>query len=259
MKKSTPIRAEDIDRRELHLTIFACLLIVVLSGGMAVLMYSLVFAQGFSVAGHTPKTAFFGFCGLSVLLVAYVLDRQLTIMKLRKQMALDRKNVLTAQEQASLELLRTLPNFSSFQDRLPMEYRRASSASQELSILLVRILLQSDFSSPSTAKSVLGDIAKTISRKLRDQDSLYLLQMGFFAIVLPDMQTSAARAMAARVGEGLTDVAGASSRFSFKVDVINYPEHASTAHELERAVCALMPDEYAEPKINAGTAVAMPS
>jgi GGDEF domain-containing protein len=259
MKKSTPVRAEDLERRELHLTIFACLAIVVLSGGIAILMYTAVFAQGYAAAGNTSKMAFFGFCGLSVLLVAYVLDRQLTIMRLRTQIALDRKKALTAQELASLELLRTLPNFSSFQDRLPMEYRRAASTSQELSILLVRIQLQSDFSSPSAAKSVLGDVAKAISRKLRDQDSLYLLQMGFFAILLPDMQISTARAMCARVGEGLTDVAGAGGRFSFKVTVVNYPENASTATELESAVCALMPDEYAKQGIDANTAVPMPS
>jgi GGDEF domain-containing protein len=259
MKKSAPIQADDLERRELHLTVFACLVILVLSGGMAVLMYTAVFAQGYAAAGNTPKMAFFGFCGLSVLLAAYVLDRQLTIIRLRMQIALDRKKAVTAQELASLELLKTLPNFSSFQDRLPMEYRRAATTAQELSILLVRIQLQSDFSSPSAAKSVLGDVAKAISRKLRDQDSLYLLQIGYFAIVLPGMQTSAARAMCARVGEGLTDVAGASGRFLFKIDVINYPENASTAHELESAVCAMIPDEYAKQGISADTAVPMRS
>ena len=42
--------------------------------------------------------------------------------------------------------------------------------------------------------------------------------------------------MAARLSEGLHDAAGASGRFAAEVRVFNYPEHASTARELDEAV-----------------------
>ena len=198
-----------------------------------------------------PRTAFFGFCILSILLLAYIVDRQATIVRLRNQIADDRKKASAARELASRDLLKTLPNFSSFQDRLPMEYRRAATAGQELTILLIHIRLHRDYSAPSTAQSALGDTAKAIARKLRDQDSIYLLQMYYFAIVLPGVRMSTAETVSARIADGLTDVAGAMERLSFKINVINYPEHASTANELETAICALMPDESSKQMISA--------
>jgi len=37
----------------------------------------------------------------------------------------------------------------------------------------------------------------------------------------------------------LADAAGASHRFQFELKVVNYPAHASSAHELQQAVSAL--------------------
>ena len=67
MQPSSTTRLADLERRELHLTIFACLAIGILAIGTAVLMYPLVFpAQG--PADKTMRVAFFGFCGLCLLL-----------------------------------------------------------------------------------------------------------------------------------------------------------------------------------------------
>ena len=246
MTQTAAVHSEDLERRALHLTIFACAVICVLAAGVAVLMYATLFAPRSGPIGGAPRTAFFGFCVLSVLLLAYIVDRQVTIVQLQKQIAEDRKKAQAAQELASRELLKTLPNFSSFQDRLPMEYRRAATSAQELSILLIHIELRKEFLARSTAQSALGDAAKAIARKLRDQDSIYLLQMYYFAIVLPGIQLPSAQAVSARIAEGLTDVAGAMERFTFKIDVFNYPEHASTANELESLVCALIPDNHSK-------------
>jgi hypothetical protein len=43
--------------------------------------------------------------------------------------------------------------------------------------------------------------------------------------------------------EGLHDASGASTRFLFDVHVINYPEHAGTAREMEEAARSLFPTE----------------
>ena len=82
--------------------------------------------------------AFYGFCALSLLLSVYLWDRQRVIQRLRREIASDRQRVADAQKQASVELLKTMPNFSSFQDRLPMEFRRTASTTHKLSILVVR-------------------------------------------------------------------------------------------------------------------------
>lgn len=235
MKPIPPDKFNELERRELRLTIFTCTAIIVLTAGLALLMFPAVFAGPSSSLNRTPQIAFFGFCGLSVLLVAYIIDRQVTIRRLRRQMAEDRRHATSAREQASMDLLKSLPNYSSFQDRLPMEYRRSSATSQPLSILVVRLDLAKDYVALG-AQATVGDAAKALLRKLREQDSIYLLRPASFGIVLPGVAFAAARSVSARAAEGLSDVAGAQERFSFSIEVFNYPEHASSAHELEALV-----------------------
>ncbi len=242
MKDLAPIESTDLERREFHLVLFTCLAIVILSAGLALLMYPAVFSNRASFPSRTPQIAFFGFCSLSCLLVVYIVDRQFTIRGLRRQMAIDRKRASEALRQASADILGTLPNFNTFEDRLSMEFRRATAANLKLSVLVVRIKLHSAFSEPSLGMSAIGDAAKAISRKLREQDSTYLLRPGCFGIILPGVDSVASRRVSARLVEGLSDAAGANERFSFKIDALNYPEEITSAHELEIAVCELAPE-----------------
>jgi GGDEF domain-containing protein len=160
---------------------------------------------------------------------------------LRRQLELDRKQSTAARLQASEELLKSMPKLSAFQDQLPMEYRRTTATEKQLSILVVSFEFPSAASSVAGRASILGDAAKAISRKLREQDSLYVLGTSCFGAILPALEASAARALASRIAEGLLDVAGLSARFSYKIDVVNYPQNASSAHELYHAVSALIP------------------
>jgi GGDEF domain-containing protein len=243
MKRHARIESADLERREFHLSLFASSAIVILAAGLALLMYPAVFSNRDFSQNRTPQIAFFGFCGLSCLLVAYIVNRQITIRRLRYQMAIDRKRSSEALRQASADLLGTLPNFNAFEDRLSMEVRRAASANLKLSVLVVKIKLHGAFYEQSLRMSVLGDAAKAISRKLREQDSNYLLRPGFFGIILPGVDTSAAQRVSARLSEGLSDAAGANDRFSFKIDAVSYPEQTASAHDLELAVCNLLPEE----------------
>ena len=163
----------DLEQRAFQLSLFACLAIVVLAGGLALLMYPAVFSSRENAQNRIPQIAFFGFCALSCLLVAYIVDRQITIRRLRHEMAMDRKRSTEALRQASADLLSTMPNFNTFEDRLTMEFRRAAAAELELSVLVISIQLHAAFLEPSLGMSALGDAAKAISRKLRDQDSIY--------------------------------------------------------------------------------------
>ena len=66
---------DQLERRELHLTVLAAVFVLVLAGGLASFMYPLVFVHP---VGNkwTLRVAFFGFCVLTLLFVGYLLDRQ---------------------------------------------------------------------------------------------------------------------------------------------------------------------------------------
>jgi len=243
MTRKSEAQSADLESREYHLSLFACLAIVILAGGLALLMYPAVFSARETSANRVPQIAFFGFCALSCLLVAYIVDRQVTIHRLRNELAMDRMHASEALRQASADLLSTMPNFSMFEDRLVMEFRRASAAELKLSVLVVCIKLHSAYSDPSLGTSVLGDAAKAISRKLREQDSIYMLRPAHFGAILPGVNQKAVQQVTSRLAEGLSDAAGASDRFSFKIDSVSYPEQTRTAADLELVVAGWLPED----------------
>jgi GGDEF domain-containing protein len=242
MATDRKLPSSDLERREIHLSIFACSAIVVLAGGIALLMYPTVFAIRDESRAPVPEVAFFGFCALACLLVAYIVDRQFTIRRLRSQLATDRKRSSEALRQASADLLSTMPNFNTFEDRLTMEFRRAAAAELKLSVLVVCVKLNPAYSEPGLALSALGDAAKAVSRKLREQDSLFILRNSYFGVILPGVDQPGAKRVAARIAEGLPDAAGASERFTFKIETISYPEQTSSAHDLELVVSGWLPE-----------------
>ena len=206
-------------------------------------MYPAVFSNRETGASRTPQIAYFGFCGLSCLLVAYLVDRQFTIQRLRKQLAADRKEASEALRQASADLLATMPTISTFEDRLAMEFRRAAVAELKLSVVVISIKLNAPVSESDLGSSILGDAAKTISRRLREQDSIYILRPGYFGVILPGVDQTSAKRVSSRLVEGLSDAAGANNRFSFKVNSISYPEQTSSAHDLELVVLGWLPED----------------
>jgi GGDEF domain-containing protein len=239
MHAAPKAQASDLERRETQLTLFACAAIAILGGGTAILMYPLVFSQ----PDKTLRVAFVGFCTLCLLLAGYLWERQSTVRRLRQEMAEERTRVALAQQQASVELLKTMPNFASFQDRLPMEFRRTTATTQKLSILVASVLPPKGPSGaidPATSTALFGDAAKVISRKLREQDSIYILAEGCFGVVLPGADAAFARGVHDRVADGLADAAGVSNRFTYKIKIVNFPDDAKSATELAQAVSALM-------------------
>jgi GGDEF domain-containing protein len=242
MRVFDQVPSGNLEHREMHLILLAGSAIIVLATGLALFMYPVVFSQTALTLARMMSAAFIGFCVLSVLLAVYLIDRQATIRRLRMQIGEERSRASEALQQASTDLLETLANFSSFQDQLAMEYRRAAAGKQNLSVLVIATKVHKALSEPSLRLSVQGDAAKAISRKLREEDSIYILTHGHFGVVLPGVDSLAAQRVAARLVEGLTDAAGASNRFSFTVHAISYPEQASSAHDLELAVTGLLPE-----------------
>jgi GGDEF domain-containing protein len=242
MTPKGPHKAENLERREFQLNLFATLAIAILAAGLILLMYPAVFANRESSSSRSPQIAFYGFCILSCLLVSYIVDRQLTIHRLRVQLAMERIRASEALRRASADVLSAMPNVSTFDDRLAMEFRRAATAELKLSVMVISIKLNGLFTEPDLAISALGDAASAVSRKLREQDSIFVLRRTFFGVILPGLGQASIQQVCARISEGLSDVSGASNRFSFKIETVSYPEQTSSAYDLELAVNGWLPE-----------------
>lgn len=228
--------SKTLDRRETQLWLLALTTILVLAGGMALLMYPAVFSEPVVLTSSTLRKVFFGFCALSGLLVAYLVDRQFAMRSLRRQLADEQSRNTALRYQASADLLQTLPGFTHFQDRLAMEVRRASGSQQALSLLIVRVKPASEISDQNEIATAFGDAAKALVRRLRREDSIYLFAPGVFGVLLPGASASAGYRTADRLVDGLHDASGASDRFVPEVQVINYPEHTETSRGMENSV-----------------------
>lgn len=231
-----------LERRELQLTILSVVFVLILAGGLAAFMYPLVFLHPIGNK-WTLRVAFFGFCALTLLFVGYLLERQRTVRQLKQQLLAELERNVTLQQQASVDLLQSMPDQNYFWDRLMMEYRRAMSMQKTLSLLLVKAKPGSGPGTKDEANSAAwGDAAKAMSRKLRPTDSIYRLAPDLFALVLPETDVLNAKRVAVRLQEELQDVRAKHGK-AFDITAHNYPEHVSSEHELEDIVKSLLPEQ----------------
>jgi GGDEF domain-containing protein len=239
-----------IETRELQLTVLSLSIIIVLVVGVAVLMYPTISAHPVVFSERTAKIFFFGFCALSMLLLGYLVERQIVVRRLRREVVQAQVRYSELHRQAGKDLLDTLAGLNPFQDRLVMEFKRAVNCRDTLSIMVVRLAPTAALVNPAEITAALGDAAKALSRKLRREDSLYHFSTGIFGIMLPGVKVQDARIVAGRLAEGLSDAAGAVCRFTHDVKIFNYPQHAATASELEASVRSLLPSELvSEPSL----------
>ena len=234
------VNQNTLDRRDRQLSVLALVMVVILGGGMALLMYPTVFDKAAVIPMAPSRTLFFGFCVLCILMVVYLINRMRLVRNLRASLMEEREQLARALERSSAELLGTLLGFSHFQDRLTMDFRRAAQTKEPLSILLVRVNLAKLFAQGSQGQVALGDVAKVLSRKLRSEDSLYRLSSEVFGIVLPGATDAVARQTADRLSDGLADASGASDRYTTEIHVVNYPDQVNSASEMERRAAALV-------------------
>ena len=242
---STLNRAEldRLEKRELQLTILAAVFVLVLAGGLAAFMYPLVFLHP---VGNkwTLRVAFFGFCGLTLLFVGYLLERQRTVRQLKQQLLAELERNVMLQHQASVDLLHSMPDQNHFWDRLTMEFRRAMTTQKTLSLLLVKGKAAATGSTNQNedTDAAWSDAAKAMSRKLRPTDSIYRLGPDIFALVLPETDGLNAKRIAVRLQEELQEVRAKYGR-AFDITAHNYPEHAKSSHELEDIVKSQLPEQ----------------
>jgi len=237
------VDSASIEKREFQLAILSLVCIVIFGAGLALLMYPAVAEHPVYFSMRTAKILFFGFCGLCLLLFGYLLDRQLVVRRLRREVTLAHMRYSELRVHASEDLLQALSGMSRFQDRLMMEFRRSANCGEPLSVVVILLKPAAGIDDPADITSTLGDAVMAISRKIRSDDSLYNFLGGAFGIILHGKCMQDARLVAARISDGLNDAAGAAKRFTFEVKVLNYPQNVSSAYELEEAVGLLLPEE----------------
>lgn len=242
------VDARALEHREFHLWLLATGMILILAAGMVLLMYPAIFSHPVVLSGQGHRTIFFGFCALSFLVVGYLIERQWVIRRLRKVLREEQTRTTRLRQQASADLLETLPGLSHFQDRLVMDIRRATTTQQPLSLLTVSLSSSNTLSGPGEVSIAFGDAAKALVRRLRREDSIYMFHPGAFGILLPGMSGNDAYRVADRIVDSLHDVSGASDRFSSEVRVVNYPEHVEGAREMELMALAGLPEHLQEPR-----------
>jgi GGDEF domain-containing protein len=232
---------DKLERHEQHLTLLASVIVLVLAGGVASLMYPLVFMHPDEGNKWTLRFAFIGFCVLSLLFVGYLLDRKRTVRKLKQQLLEELDRNVELRNQANVDLLHTIPDLNHFQDRLAMEFRRASSVGKTLSLVVVKVKLLRAQPDSTEGRTALGEAARAISKKLRPSDSVYLLAAGIFGLVLPETDAAIAKKISARLDEVFRVVGGANG-FSVEILGFNYPDDVNSAHELDQKVSSLLPE-----------------
>jgi GGDEF domain-containing protein len=230
-----------LERREFQLGVLAISTIGVMAAGLATFMYQAAFSVSVATGDQITRKIFFSFCALSVLMVGYLLNRQMVIYRLRKKHVDDENRLAQIRNQASSDLIKTLPGLDRFQDRLAMEFRRCTNSEEPLSVVLFVLNPNSGNEDSSQIANIYGDAAKAILLKMRNGSSLYLFGAGAFGVVLPGLTLASAARVGERFSRGLMDASDSGVRFSFTSQVINYPEEFGSAREMELAVRAALP------------------
>lgn len=241
MPKLNRAELDQLERRELQLTILAGVFVFVLAAGLASFMYPLVFVHP---EGNkwTLRVAFFGFCALTLLFLGYLVDRQKMVRQLKGHLLAELERNIELRLQASVDMLHSMPDINHFWDRLTMEFRRAMTMQKTLSLLLVKAKAAQGASSAGVQENSWGDAAKGMSRKLRPTDSIYRLSDDLFGLVLPETDPANANRVALRLQEELQAVS-AKHGGSFEITCYAYPEQVQSAHEFEDIVRSLLPEQ----------------
>jgi len=238
------IQPQQLDRRQLHLTILSSLAIAVLATGVALLMYPAIFSRAILLSSRSLQFAFYGFCLLSVLLVGYLWDRQLTIKRLTDQVRAEQRRNRELRLKASSDLLNMIPGMRGFKEQLFSRGQAATDA-PAFSVAVVRLYLSGTITQKIDEQVAFADAAQVIHRRLRIEDSIWTLGRGVYGIILSGMDAPIARQLTSSIEMGMQDAAGVNSRFTADVQLLTFAGRSRSAYELEQAVNALLPRDLA--------------
>lgn len=237
------IQPQQLERRQFHLTILSSLAIAVLATGVALFMYPTIFSRAILVTSGSLQFAFYGFCLLSVLLVGYLWDRQLTIRRLTEQVRAEQRRNRELRLKASSDLLNMIPGMRGFKEQLFAQSQLAGGKVAPFSVAVVRLFLSGTVTQKIEEQMALADAAQVIHRRLRTDDSIWTLGRGVYGIILSGTDAAAAKQFTSSVELGLQDAAGVTGRFTADAQLLTFAGRAKSPYELEQAVNSLLPRE----------------
>jgi len=232
------IRLQDIDRRNWQLWVLAIVMILILASGLALHMYTLASTPGYSLSQRSVLKGMIGFCGLAILFVGYLIDRQAVIAHLRNELENEKTLNMERRTRGNKELIQTLFGPGQFCERLALELQRAANSDLPLSGLTISLEVSSDLSDIEEIYSAFGEAVKAMMNRLRGEDSIYQFTSGVFGILLPRTGADLARGVAVRVADALNEAMGMSKRYSFDIHISNVPDQAKNAPEMEELMRA---------------------
>jgi hypothetical protein len=237
------IQTQHLENRQLQLTLLASLTIAVLATGVALLMYPAIFSREILFSSRSLQFAFYGFCLLSVLLVGYLWDRQLTIRRLTQQVRIEQRRNSVSRLKASNDLLNMIPGIRGFREQLFAHSLRVGAKVPALSVAVVRLYLSGMIEHKGEEQIAFADAAQVIHRRLRKEDSIWTLSRGVYGIILAGMDANTAERFTASIELGLEDAARINSRFTADVQLLTVGDQARSAYDLAKAVSELLPHD----------------
>jgi len=213
---------EDVERQDWRLWKTAVIFIFILGLSLLTFMFPMTFWFAEDLGIHAPQRAFFGFCILLALMSVYLLQRQAVIRKLKRQVFEARNEAREAERKAHTELFESLPGVGQFRDGLAMEYRRASSSTSNLAVVLL--------SASGSDAADMGRLASLLRSALRRGETLARLSKGSIGLVLPDLELADAMSLTANLEQRVrTELPGLEVLSS----VTAFPQQAHSLLELE--------------------------
>lgn len=213
---------DELDRIDWHLWVLAVLLMLVLGIALLSFMFPMAFWFGEELPVRAPQRAVLGFCVLLSLALAYMIEREVIVRRLKRQLFHAVAAVYEAEIRATTQVFLGLPNIEEFRDMLAMGLRRASTSNEPLGVLLL--------AAGDPAEAQMGHAACLLIGMLRHGQTLFRVSPNSLAVILPGVALSSTKSLAAKALELLTKQMPDRS-----VTVISsvYPDEASTLFEME--------------------------
>lgn len=222
--KSNPrdVSWESLERDDWHLWILAGLLLLVLGIGLLSFMLPsvILFREGMPLHGVERVPASFGL--LMLLAMAYMLQRQVAVRRLKRQLFATLQDSLQRERNALVELFESLPAMALMRDALSVEFRRAKTSGGFVALLI--------FQFHTSAPPDSGRLARMLRGMLRRGEGLFRVSESALGLVLPNTSMAEAQELAAHAVDSLNKEcpdATVSARISA------FPEEAQSYSEME--------------------------
>lgn len=212
----------ELDRMDWHLWVLTLLVLLVLGVGVLSFMFPATFWFREELLIDAPQRAFFGFCVLLSLALAYLIQRQTIIRGLRRQLFYALAAFYAAQRRAAAQVFLTLPNIEEFRDMLAMHFRRADTSHEPLGAALVRI--------EGASEVEMGHTACLLISMLRQGQTVFRISTNGLAVILPGKGLTETKATAA---EAMMTLAKHVANRDINVIATAYPEEANTLADFE--------------------------